>query len=196
MATHSSILAWRIPGMGEPGGLPSTGLHRVGHDWSDLAAAAAAATVSLGSLSICIIGVGLMPGQSTYLKLEPIFCSQRNIKEWPFPISALGHSLPSASLKPGPLRRDGHGHDEVILDHSVKARASALCFSSHREWRTNRSFIKWSRKGTSTFTEGLLCWALSDMLCDLILILKNLRILYQKWMYMIQQSEYKIIYCS
>ena len=40
MATHSSVLAWRIPGMGEPGGLPSMGLHRVGHDWSDLAAAA------------------------------------------------------------------------------------------------------------------------------------------------------------
>ena len=39
MATHSSILAWRIPGTEEPGGLPSMGLHRVGHDWSDLAAA-------------------------------------------------------------------------------------------------------------------------------------------------------------
>ena len=43
MATHSSILAWRIPGTGEPGGLPSMGSHRVGHDWSDLAAAATAA---------------------------------------------------------------------------------------------------------------------------------------------------------
>ena len=32
MATHSSVLAWRIPGMGEPGWLPSVGLHRVGHD--------------------------------------------------------------------------------------------------------------------------------------------------------------------
>ena len=32
MATHSSVLSWRIPGMGEPGGLPSMGLHRVGHD--------------------------------------------------------------------------------------------------------------------------------------------------------------------
>ena len=41
MATHSSVLAWRIPGMGDPGGLPSMGSHRVGHDWSDLAAAAA-----------------------------------------------------------------------------------------------------------------------------------------------------------
>ena len=39
MATHSSVLAWRIPGMGEPGGLPSVGSHRVGHDWSDLAIA-------------------------------------------------------------------------------------------------------------------------------------------------------------
>ena len=38
MATHSSVLAWRIPGMGEPGGLPSMGSHRVGHDWNDLAA--------------------------------------------------------------------------------------------------------------------------------------------------------------
>ena len=39
MATHSSVLAWRLPGTGEPGGLPSMGSHRVGHDWSDLAAA-------------------------------------------------------------------------------------------------------------------------------------------------------------
>ena len=43
MATHSTVLAWRIPETGEPGGLPSMGLHRVGHDRSDLAAAAAAA---------------------------------------------------------------------------------------------------------------------------------------------------------
>ena len=43
MATHSSVLAWRIPGTAEPGRLPSTGSHRIGHDGSDLAAAAAAA---------------------------------------------------------------------------------------------------------------------------------------------------------
>ena len=42
MATHSSVLAWKIPGTGEPGGLLSMGSHRVGHDWSDLAAVAAA----------------------------------------------------------------------------------------------------------------------------------------------------------
>ena len=47
MATHSSVLAWRIPGMAEPGGLPSMGSHRVGHDWSDLAAVAAAVVEKL-----------------------------------------------------------------------------------------------------------------------------------------------------
>ena len=46
MAAHSSVPAWRIPGTGEPGGLPSMGSHRVGHDWSDLAAAAAAMSES------------------------------------------------------------------------------------------------------------------------------------------------------
>ena len=47
MATQSSILAWRIPGTEEPGGLPSMGSHRVGHDGSDLAAAAAATCLCL-----------------------------------------------------------------------------------------------------------------------------------------------------
>ena len=42
MATHSTVLAWRIPGTRDPNGLLSMGSHRVGHDWSDLAAVAAA----------------------------------------------------------------------------------------------------------------------------------------------------------
>ena len=46
MATHASVLAWRTPGTGEPGGLLSMGLHRVGHDLSDIAAAAAAVCIS------------------------------------------------------------------------------------------------------------------------------------------------------
>ena len=61
MATHSSVLAWRIPGTGEPGGLPSMGSHRVRHDWSDLAAAAAAASqcwLSISSDKSC----SLLPG--------------------------------------------------------------------------------------------------------------------------------------
>ena len=49
MATHSSILAWRIPWTEDPGGLPSMGLHRVRHDWSDLAAAT---TIMLSGFNI------------------------------------------------------------------------------------------------------------------------------------------------
>ena len=52
IAAHSRILAWRIPGTGEPGGLPSMGSHRVGHDLSDLAAAAAAKQ-GIGPSFIC-----------------------------------------------------------------------------------------------------------------------------------------------
>ena len=66
MAPHSSVLAWRIPGTGEPGGLRSTGLHRVGHDWSNLAAAAACKmsyiVLTLGKLyvisDILMMGLG------------------------------------------------------------------------------------------------------------------------------------------
>ena len=50
MATHSSVLAWRIPGTVEPGGPPSMGSHRVGQDWSDLAAAAEAVLSYLGTV--------------------------------------------------------------------------------------------------------------------------------------------------
>ena len=51
MATHSGVLAWRIPGTAEPGGLLSAGSHRVRHDWSDLAAAA------VSPRNICILDV-------------------------------------------------------------------------------------------------------------------------------------------
>ena len=59
MATHSSVLAWRIPGTGEPVGLPSVGSHRVGHDWSYLAATAAAAPKKRGSLSFEALKLGI-----------------------------------------------------------------------------------------------------------------------------------------
>ena len=49
MATHSSVLAWRIPGTEELGGLPCMGSHRVGHDWSDLAAADLIFAKTIGS---------------------------------------------------------------------------------------------------------------------------------------------------
>ena len=66
MATHSSVLAWRIPGTEEPGGLLSMGSHRVGHDWSDLAAAAAAAE----AMHVIFLGIFTAIGnnQFTYLR--------------------------------------------------------------------------------------------------------------------------------
>ena len=60
MATRSSILAWRIPGTEEPGGLPSMGSHGVGHDCSDLAAAVAARSSTGASLEALASWVALV----------------------------------------------------------------------------------------------------------------------------------------
>ena len=75
MATHSSVLAWRIPGMGEPAGLPSMGSHRVGHDWSDLAAAAAASlkwTLSQTTVCVCVC---VLVSQLCLTLCDPVYCS-------------------------------------------------------------------------------------------------------------------------
>ena len=72
MATHSNVLAWRIPGTGEPGGLLSMGSHRVGHDWSDLAAAAALFQTNCqtcsqsGGVSEQVVGQGQAAGLLRY----------------------------------------------------------------------------------------------------------------------------------
>ena len=70
MATCSSVLAWRIPGMGEPGELLFMGSHRVGHDWSDLAAAAAAAAVL--SQFLLLSSQGLLPSVSVSLWISSL----------------------------------------------------------------------------------------------------------------------------
>ena len=57
MATHSSVLAWRIPWTEKPGRLQSMGSHRVGHDWSDLAAAAAALKIEEGCHKLWYTGI-------------------------------------------------------------------------------------------------------------------------------------------
>ena len=70
MATHSSVLVWRIPGMGEPGGLWSMGLHRVRHDWSN-SAAAATLLIMRKMLSVEFISVA----QSCPTLCDPMDCS-------------------------------------------------------------------------------------------------------------------------
>ena len=89
MATHSSVLAWRIPGMGEMGGLPSLGSHRVGHDGSDLAAAAAAPfTLLIPSLVANSWSKTLPAFQANIISA---FCQQKRTEKKP--CSLLPHGL-------------------------------------------------------------------------------------------------------
>ena len=87
MATHSSVPAWRSPGTGEPGGPPSMGSHRVGHDWSDLAAAAADPVITL-TQCWCCRSRGTAPEPSSGWQgwgLDPHWnCAQEDIYRWLF----------------------------------------------------------------------------------------------------------------
>ena len=83
MANHSSVLAWRIPGTGEPGGPPSMGSHRVRHDWSDLVAAAAAADLLQVSQ-----GAGKVVWYSPLFKNFPQFVVIHTIKVFSIVIEA------------------------------------------------------------------------------------------------------------
>ena len=100
MATHSSILAWRIPGTrwGEPGGLPSMGSHRVGHDWRDLAAAAAA--------------YFLRASQVTLVGKEPTYqcrrCKRRRFNPWVRKMPCSRAWQPTPAFLPG----KSHGQTE------------------------------------------------------------------------------------
>ena len=75
MATHSSVLAWRIPEMGEPGGLPSMRSHRVGHNWSDLAAAT-------------------LTGMLTYLNASCTMLFSLKNSSWPYTMNMSSCSSP------------------------------------------------------------------------------------------------------
>ena len=98
MATHSSVLAWRIPGTGEPGG-PSMGSHRVGHDWSDLAAMINYMCIpgfhgsSAGKESACNAGdPGLIPGSGRFPG-EEICCSLQY--SWASLVAQMVKNLPA-----------------------------------------------------------------------------------------------------
>ena len=80
MATHSSILAWRIPGTGKPDGLPSMGSHRVGHNWRDLAAAAARCLET--SIKAVVILLELLPAPTGRPGVLQFMGSQRVGHDW------------------------------------------------------------------------------------------------------------------
>ena len=152
MATHSSVLAWRIPGTGEPGGLPSLGSHRVGHDWSDLAAAAKGLQVSR---------LGLLEEHQTlrlprHINQRPIgflFCwrgvsTQETTSELSFTWS------PQVSVRKGaPWTSRGWVHN-----------SGCVCIFSSREDPGLSLFLGgslWFKKGLKTTVLDLLfvCWA-------------------------------------
>ena len=103
MTTHSSVLAWRIPGTGEPGGLPSLGSHRVGHDWSDLAAAAADSVHVTNSHSVqfshSIMSDSLRPHESQHAR-PPCPSPTPGVHPNPCPLSQWCHPTISSSVVP------------------------------------------------------------------------------------------------
>ena len=92
--THSSVLAWRIPGTGKPGGLPSMGLHRVGHDWGNLAAAAEKEKISL----VCFLL--LLKRDKNVWHLQAISSIWRPLAFLPVTLSLLCRSFPLSWLTP------------------------------------------------------------------------------------------------
>ena len=125
MATHSSVLAWRIPGTGEPGGLPSMGSHRVGHDWSDLPAAAAG-HFRAGP------GPGMVPHRETE---RPAACARlatllRNIVPISESISTLLKRVlnsPEAHPELSPFQALGGSGAVLLLRHELGALSQQPC---------------------------------------------------------------------
>ena len=110
MATHSSVLAWRIPGTGEPGGMPAMGLHRVGHDWRNLAAAAAAAAAEPS-------GMHLLPVDTQICWMSGMLAPL-----WPMPALLV---YPLRSLTPPPKAAPHHkcspaSHSPRVISSTLK----------------------------------------------------------------------------
>ena len=111
MATHSSVLAWRIPGVAEPGGLQSMWSHRVRHDWSDLAAAAAMKNNlkymcinTMFVLSFSVVSDSLKPRGLYVARQAPLslgFPRQEDWKGLPFPSAG---DLPNPGIEPSLLQ--------------------------------------------------------------------------------------------
>ena len=98
MATHSSVLAWRIPGTGEPGRRPSMGSHRVWHDWSDLAAA---------ELVMCVLSC--ISHVQLFATLQTVVCRallSMGFSRWEYWSGLPGsppEDLPKSAIEPGSL---------------------------------------------------------------------------------------------
>ena len=138
-ATHSSVLAWRIPGTGEPSGLPSMGSHRTGHDWSDLAAAAAEWCLPPVHLILSPCLNGCTDGRGVHQGSE-----LRRVKEGPHQTEAAERaSWPWAQVCSQPV---------VLWPQSWKAQvwASALSQTGCRNWMQQLSRVAFSWASVSS----------------------------------------------
>ena len=150
MATHSSVLAWRIPGTGEPGRLLAMGSHRVGHDWSDLAAAAAAAAVvnrvSLVAQTVKKPSAMWKPWVRSLGGEDPLEegkATHSSILAWRNPWTE----------EPGGLQSIGSqrvGHDWATKHSTVNSRAAILKWVSLEPWGPlHLSSNNWKRDGAA-----------------------------------------------
>ena len=137
MAAHSSVLAWRIPGTAEPGGLPSMGSHRVGHDWSDLAAAAAGSMVKnppTNAADVALIpGWGRSPGEGHGNPLQ---------------YSCLGKSMDRGAwwATVHGLQRVGHDlatKQQQSTNYLIKCPSAWICLIRWDRIFLARSLLKW-----------------------------------------------------
>ena len=117
MATHSSVLAWRIPGMAEPGRLPSMGSHRVGHDRSDLAAAAMC-KCSNSYTNSCILSICNFSHSSAYVLFHHSLMNISLMTIGGFPGGSVVKNLPpnvgAVGLIPGLGRSPGEGNGNPL----------------------------------------------------------------------------------
>ena len=128
MKTHPSVLAWRIPGMGEPGGLLSLGSQRVRYNWSDLAATAAADIfLELSCFFSDPMDVGnLISGSSAF--------SKSNLNIWKFMVYVL--------LKPG-LENFEHYFASVWDEYNCMVVWTFFCIAFLWDWNENWPFPVW-----------------------------------------------------
>ena len=122
MATHSSVLVWRIPGMGEPGGLPSLGSYRVGHDWSELAAAAASHSLKAFNVqtNLCPVWLPALRCWSVLLISFIYFNSVKLFKNWASLVAQLGLGRFSGKQKGYPLQYSGLNNFMDCIVHGVQ----------------------------------------------------------------------------
>ena len=153
MATHSSVLAWRIPGTEEPSGLPSMGSHRVGHNWSDLAAAAA---IAYHRASLVAQRLKCLPAMwETWVQslgqedpLEKEMATHSSILSWRIPWMEELDGLQSIALQ-----RAGHNWSNLACTH-----AQQILLSTQYVYHLKR-FIKsspWLREVYDLIRERIL----------------------------------------